>query len=134
MISFKELLSGTLISDLPFAHEHNLEDLLHRINVVREAWGRLMIVTSGYRSLQHHKDIYRAKGITDDKIPLGSKHLIGCAVDIADPEGALYNWLRNTQEGINCMSKADLYGELETKGWVHLQSQPPKSKNRWFYP
>ena len=41
-----------------------------------------IIITSGYRSMAHHLKIYAEKGITDkSKIPMGSYHLQGKAVD-----------------------------------------------------
>ena len=41
-----------------------------------------VIITSGFRALAHHIRIYEQKGITDKKkIPMGSYHLTGRAVD-----------------------------------------------------
>lgn len=41
-----------------------------------------VIVTCGFRSMAHHLRIYAEKGITDkNKIPMGSYHLSGKAVD-----------------------------------------------------
>ena len=62
-----------------------------------------------------------------------SKHITGQAVDLADPDGALDDFLfvrpaRLIEHG--------LYMEhpLATKGWVHLQCVAPRSGNRIFYP
>ena len=44
--------------------------------------GQPITITSGYRSPQHQIEVYRQKGITDkSKIPMGSYHLKGLAVD-----------------------------------------------------
>lgn len=132
MITFKELLKGYFISDIPIAHQHNMEILLIAINVVRTAYGKPMIVTNCYRSNQHHLDIYYAKGVTDkNKIPMKSNHLSGRAVDIADHNGELYAWCKaNTA----ILERAGLWCEEGTNGWVHFQIVPPPSGKRWFLP
>lgn len=64
---------------------------------------------------------------------LRSRHMTGQAIDIADPEGDLDEW---------CMSHTDTLARLglwlehpaSTKGWCHVQTIPPKSGNRVFYP
>lgn len=64
-----------------------------------------------------------------------SKHMTGQAIDLYDPDGDLDDW---------CMSDggqkvlADLGLWLEhpsaTKGWCHVQTVPPRSGRRVFYP
>ena len=99
-ISYKELLSGHTLSEVPIAHQHNGEILLERINKIREAYGKPMIVTSGYRSMQDHLRIYSQiaakKGIAFDtsKVPMRSRHLTFEAVDILDMDGKLMEWCR----------------------------------------
>jgi hypothetical protein len=59
--------------------------------------------------------------------------MTGQAIDLADPDGDLDEW---------CLEHPDmleLYGLWQehpsaTKGWAHLQSVPPKSGKRCFYP
>ena len=134
MISFNELIKGSVISDIPIEHQHNLEELLKKVNQVRAAYAKPMIVTSGYRSLQDHLRIYSAKGITDkSKIPMQSKHLYGQAVDIGDANGSLKAWvLQNTKllEDVGLWCEDFAY----TKTWVHFQILPPKSGKRFFIP
>ena len=126
MITYKELLHGNMLSDVPIADQHNLEELLKRINVVRRIWGAPMIVTSGYRTWNQHAKIY-----SNSIPPKGSQHLIGCAVDIADPKGEIKAWLKKIP---SVLEEAELYCEEGTEGWVHFQMNPPKSKKRWFNP
>lgn len=64
---------------------------------------------------------------------MGSSHLYGCAVDIADPKGELANWL------VLHPYKLAEYGlwmenPEKTKGWCHLQTYAPKSFTRIFNP
>lgn len=62
-----------------------------------------------------------------------SKHITGQAIDLADPDGELDDLLMNHN---NLLEIAGLWMEhpLATKGWCHLQSVPPRSGNRVFYP
>ena len=124
MITFKELLKGTPLSEIPINHQQNADILLKKINIVRAEYGKPMIPTSVYRTKQRQLDIYRAKGIPDSKIPMSSQHLSFEAIDIADPKGELYKWL---QDNPDVLEKADMYVESGTVGWVHLQIRPFKS-------
>jgi len=129
MISMKELLGEHHIDEVSFEITLNLEELKRRINIIRAAWGKPMIVTSGYRNLQDQKRI--------NPKAMKSKHMMGCAVDIADPKGELYAWL---QQNPMLLEAVDLYCELGTvdgpKKWVHFQSKPFGSYKpggtRWF--
>lgn len=134
MITFNELIKGNSIADIPIAHQHNLEELLKKINVIRAAYGKPMTVTSGYRSMQDHLRIYSTKGITDkSKIPMQSKHLYGQAVDISDADGKLKEWVK---VNVAKLEEAGLYCEdfAYTKTWLHFQILPPKSGKRFFIP
>lgn len=63
-----------------------------------------------------------------------SKHLTGQAIDLYDPDGDLDEF---------CLAQADkvlkdlglwLEHPAATKGWCHVQTVPPKSGRRVFYP
>ena len=125
MITFNELLSGHSISDVDMITQHNLEALLKKINIIRTAYNKPMTVTSGLRTKNDQVRIYSSKGITDlSKIPMGSAHISGNAVDVLDYDGSIYKWcLANPA----IIEQADLYIEKNTKGWVHFQSTPFKS-------
>lgn len=64
-----------------------------------------------------------------------SKHMTGQAVDIYDPDGDLDDWLMSGigQATLNALG---LWMEhpSATKTWSHIQTIPPRSGNRVFYP
>ena len=133
MISFLEMIGDTNIADIPIKHQQNIEALLKKVNVLRVAWNKPMIVTSGYRTLQDHLRIYSQKGIFDkSKIPMLSQHLSGSAIDISDPDLALTKWLK--EDNSKRLEDLGLYAEEGNKNWVHCQMDPPKSGKRWFLP
>lgn len=133
-ISLKEIIKNADFNSLPEETRGNLMTLLERVNKVRDAYGKPMIVSSGLRMMEDHLHIYREKGITDQsKIPMKSRHLIGAAVDFADPKGELQSWIN---ENVKLMEEVGLWMEdfSATKGWVHMQILPPASGNRFFKP
>lgn len=124
----------------------NLTDLLVKINVVRAAYGKPMVPTSGFRSWEEHVDIYIRNGSIDfnpldgsiklrrdKKFPKKSSHLDGNAVDIRDRDGKLWGWL---MDNFKLLEEQGLYLEdkSRTPYWVHFQRVPPKSGNRIFLP
>lgn len=133
MISLRELnpKGVTLTPEM----EANLQDLHSRINKIRTAWAKPMMVTSGVRSLADHKRIYadiaRRKGLTHIRIPMGSKHLSAQACDILDRDGSLMAWCK---ANVTILEAVGLWVEADTKGWVHFQVVPPRSGNRFFKP
>jgi hypothetical protein len=132
MITMQELLGGYKLEDQIDEIQKNLAILLPRINLIRTAWGKPMIVTSGLRTLADHLRIYKEKGITDPaKIPMKSRHLIGAAVDVSDPKLELTTWLKAVESRLE---DAELWCEQGNKNWVHFQIIPPASGNRWFLP
>lgn len=64
-----------------------------------------------------------------------SKHMTGQAVDLADADGNLDEWLM-TDAGQAALTDIGLWMEhpASTKGWSHVQTIPPGSGNRVFYP
>jgi hypothetical protein len=134
MLSLQELLMGKSFSSIPTEHQGNMLELLLRINKIRAAYGKPMIVTSCYRSLQEHLDIYKRKGITDQsQIPMKSKHLYGQAVDISDPKRELQVWCSNN---VPLLEEIGLWMEdfPYTSNWCHFQIIAPASGNRFFKP
>jgi hypothetical protein len=64
-----------------------------------------------------------------------SKHITAQAADIYDPEGEVDDWL-TTKDGLDYLGIAGLWLEhpSATKGWAHVQTIPPRSGKRVFYP
>jgi uncharacterized protein YcbK (DUF882 family) len=103
----------------------NLQTLLERVNVIRAAWGKPMIVTSGLRSQADQARI-------NPNAPK-SKHLIGAACDVYDPDGELKKWVL---DNVKLFEDTGLWMEAfsSTPTWVHMQCIPPHSGNRFFIP
>lgn len=134
MISIDELLSGQAkLGELPNDVQNNLQELLVKVNKVRSAYGKPMIVTSGLRTVKHHLEIYEKKGVYPPHVPMKSNHLSGRAVDFADADGKLKAWVK---QNVKLMEEIGLWMEdfSATKTWCHFQINPPKSGNRFFMP
>jgi uncharacterized protein YcbK (DUF882 family) len=134
MISINELLSNQAkFEDLEKDIQANLTELHRKVNLLRSAYGKPIIVTSGLRTKKHHLDIYARKGIFPPKVPMKSNHLFGRAVDFADGNGKLKAWVL---ENIKIIEEIGLYMEdfSATKTWLHVQTNPPKSGKRFFKP
>ena len=129
MITFKEIIKNIQINDLPIAHQQNIQNLLEKMNVIRKAYGKSMIVSSGYRTMQDQLRI-------NPKSPK-SNHLSGNACDISDPNQELQKWCL---ENIVLLEEVGLFLEdfSYCKNWVHFQSVPYGSwklgKSRFFKP
>lgn len=85
------------------------------------------VVNSGWRPPQ-------VNAATANAAPR-SKHMTGEAIDIYDPDGDLDEWLM-TGDGQAAMTALGLWHEhpSATKGWAHVQTVPPRSGRRTFYP
>lgn len=142
VLTMRELLSGNKLEDQLPGTQANLNNLLAVMNKFRVIYGYAMVVTSGLRTLDHHLDIYKdlakQKGIPFDqsKVPMGSQHLRGAAVDIEDKDGKLYQFC---QDNLNILEDLGLWIEMkDTQKRVHFQiikygSWVP-GKTRFFNP
>lgn len=101
----------------------NLEDLIRKVNALN--YHDPMRASSCLRSLADQKKI--------NPKAMGSSHLYGAAVDIADPVGNLARWLTMNSQ---LLTYNGLWMEDHkyTKGWCHLQIYAPKSMKRFFIP
>jgi hypothetical protein len=134
MITIRELLTSHCDNK---EHFENLEELLVKLNKLRAAYGKPLRVTSGYRSMERHLAIYAAKGITDQsKIPMKSNHLYGFAADLVPVEDDIQHLHQWAWDNFQLMVDIGLWFEnfKETPTWLHCQSMPPKSGNRFFKP
>lgn len=125
LITESEILKKIKKEDLPKEHQDNLAMLLERINKVRYAWNKPMTVTSGYRSMADHIRIYKELAVKrkidydESNVPMGSNHLKCAAVDISDPDGKLYEWVR-----INAVLMEEIglwMEEADDQARVHFQ-------------
>lgn len=116
----------------------NAEELLRRVNIIRAQYGKPMKVSSGYRSKEDHIRVYKELAVKRgtpfelSKVPMGSKHLSCQAVDISDPDGSLFNWVKQNED---LVAKVGLWmEEKDDQKRVHFQTVPPKSGKRFFSP
>lgn len=123
MITREEVLMGR-DKEYPLTPEleANLTKLLVALNKFRAAYGKPMIVTSGYRPGHYNKNAGGSKR---------SSHLTCQACDFADPTGGLAAYCI---ENIELLAEIGLWLEspARTKGWIHLQIRP--TVNRVFEP
>jgi hypothetical protein len=107
-----------------------MEVTAFKVSLVEKAYGSEFKATSGLRSMEHHLKIYadknaalKAAGKPEVKVPMGSKHLKGQAVDVADRYGNLMTWCRKNEEKLREIGVWIEHGDY-TKGWVHFQTVP----------
>lgn len=121
--------------DTSLVVRQNLEITFSRAMELQDAWTDQgfghdeFVVTSGLRSYETQTRLI-GEGKSNAK---HSKHLAGLAVDIADNDGRIGRWLYDNQK---ILENIGLWMEHPnfTKGWVHVQSSPPKSLKRVFIP
>ena len=109
---------------LTFELLENAMTTVEKVNALLQLFGKDRKVTSGYRPSSINKAVGGAKL---------SNHMTCKACDLEDTDGLLDDW---------CMKNQDKLKEIglwlehpsATKGWCHVQTVPPKSNNRVFYP
>ena len=108
--------------------DYNLLELQRRLNIIRLHYGQPMTVTSGLRSQEQQDSLISAGKSTASK----SKHLTGQAADIHD-DGDIKDW---ANANVPLLEATGLWCEAftSTPTWVHFQTVPPKSGNRFFNP
>lgn len=127
-ISKDELLKGR---DKKYPDEYtkdvsnNLDKLLIPLNKIRDAYGKPMLVTSGWRPNELNMHVAGAAA--------HSKHTLGLAADIQDSDGELLKWVLNN---LGLMKQLNIYLEdfRWTPSWIHFQLGPPMSGHRVFIP
>lgn len=134
-------LNGEMPSEIVRA---NADELLRRGNAILAAVADRVDddcvlaprLNSGWRSASYNQVTQGAA--------VYSRHITGEAFDVRDPEGIIdsvlfEDWQKCKAEGREeycLLAKYGLYMEhpLATKGWCHLQTVPPRSGNRVFFP
>lgn len=137
MISLKDYFMGRDVKyplEMSPTVRGNAAVLLNLVNGLLERFPGVLAthpngthVSSGWRPPS-------VNGATPGAAP-NSKHMTGQAIDIYDPDESLDNWLVS-MEGQAALKEIGLWMEhpSATKGWSHIQSLPPKSRNRVFFP
>lgn len=128
MITMDELLQGRdkkYPNDFTDEIKENLEKLLPVMNIIRTAYGKPMIVNSGWRPAAINEATPGAAK--------NSAHCLGLACDIADPDGELMKWVLDNLE---LMKENGIYLEdfRYTNTWVHFGLRRPSSGKRIFIP
>jgi hypothetical protein len=124
MITLKELNPKGF--PLTKEQEANLIEHHRIMNLVRSKYGKPMICTSGVRDLADHKRIYmdkaKALGLSNVRIPMGSKHLKACASDWLDRDGSFMKWCRENE---SWLASINVWVEDDSSvPRVHLQTEP----------
>ncbi len=135
-IELSEILKTKKLEDQSPEVQANLAILLERMNKVRELYGKVMRITSGLRTKEDQIRVYAEKGITDiTKIPMGSAHLSGQAIDVYDADGTLNQWCKDHEKEL---IEIGVWLETRQGSWQHLQIKPFRSYKPggtiWFNP
>lgn len=128
---------GTLLVALDKTLRGNASNLLARVNRLMRQFGQNRRVARGFApSTETGQEVVMEGAIIIDvNIYTRSRHQTAEAVDLADPDGDLDQWLLDNQK---LLESCGLWIEhpATTRGHCHLQSVPPKggSRRRVFYP
>lgn len=124
-IIMQEILKDKKLEEQSPEIQKNLQELLEKMNKIRGLWAKPMTITSGIRTKEDQIRIYKELAIQrhqtfdESKIPWGSAHLKGAAVDISDPDYSLYNWC---QENVKDLEEIGLWCEIkDDQHRVHFQ-------------
>lgn len=109
-------------------------DLANRLLVLAKGAGVALhehpgsgsIVTSGWRPADINASTPGARP--------RSLHLSCEAIDLYDPDGDLDEWLLGAADVVLKDLGLWLEHPAATKGWAHVQTRPPRSGRRVFYP
>ncbi len=141
--SLKELIKNNKLESLEKEIQANVlelqkrADLLQKLCIEAGCPVKVWIATSGLRTKEDHIRIYKEKAAKEGKkfditkVPMGSQHLTGGALDISDPGLVITKFLKARPEIIK---EVDLYFEEGNTNWLHMQLNPPRSGKRWFLP
>lgn len=127
----RDMISGVQSPELTGDIETNAIELLRRVNLLLSMFyaahpdAERPAVNSGWRPPSVNARTPNAAK--------RSKHMTGRAIDLSDDEGALDDWC---MDNLDKLDAAGLWLEhpAATKNWCHLQSVPPRSGSRVFYP
>lgn len=112
MFTLKDLLMGRIKeSQLTDELRLNASKLLEAVNnLFKDSGFTLLKLSSGYRSAAINASVGGAKR---------SLHMTCRALDIADPHGAIENWVNTQQDNLAALGLWQEHPD-STPGWVHL--------------
>lgn len=118
----------------------NLVRTFQWMDKVREWVGRPITVTIALRTMQYHLDLYarinakrKAQGLPELKVPMGSLHLVGRAVDFV-VKGMTCDEFKQKVRDEGMLDKWNLRMEDNGEGapWIHLDDREPGPSGREF--
>lgn len=134
MITKEEILMGRdkqYPDDYTQEVSDNIDKLLKVLNVIRKAYGKPLIISSGWRPAAINSTIPGAAK--------RSNHVIGLACDFKDPNGEIDAWLDNNQDLLESLG-AWQENSSATPNWAHIDigvrviKDRPGCKKRQFNP
>lgn len=103
----------------------NLDKLIAALNPIRVAFGKPLVISSGYRPSSINSSVGGAKS---------SAHMMCQAVDIVDKDGKLAEWILQNLTFVKECGILGVEDPRYTKGWLHLSTRPAKSGKLVFIP
>lgn len=108
--------------DMPPKVMRNIIELAKNLQVLRDAIGKTISITSGYRSPEHNAKVKGAKN---------SQHILGTAADI-QVKGVTPKEVAKVIEGLIASGKMQQGGIGIYPSWVHYDTYfDGKNKRRW---
>ncbi len=96
-------------------------DLVMTLQHIRNHYQKSIRVTSGYRSLEYHKMLYKGS-----KYPAGSLHLINKAIDfvVTDVDSKeVRKWIKDNWETNLTLRHITGLEDFKGMSWVHIDSR-----------
>lgn len=137
MITPKEFWKGRDVAyakDLTPEIEKNAEETLRRVNMLLWEFYRANPTSNQDRGCNSGWRPPAVNAATKSAARK-SNHMLGLACDVGDDDEMLDKWLM-TKAGQDALVRNELWMEhpSKTPRWCHLQTVPPKSGRRVFYP
>lgn len=129
-------------SELTDEIKTNLIKTFQWMDKVREWIGKPISVTIALRTMAYHLELYRkineqrkVKGLPEQKIPMGSMHLVGRAVDFII-SGMSCDEFKTKIRADKKLDEWKLRMEKngDGAGWIHLDDKEPGPSGREFNP
>lgn len=96
------------------------------LDILRRAWAAPIIINSGWRCEKHNQEV---GGVVPSAISPGSRHLIGCAVDIRPSDLELVAPFKNLVAALT--SRRSGWEHKEYTRFVHVGVPREEASNLW---